>query len=213
MESGIIRLFVIEDHPVIVAGLKNQFRPKRDSIEVIGQASSVNEAIGAADPETFDVFILDLWLDHDKPEDGIARLRKAFQGKPIIIYTSETAIPWQKRMMQAGASAYVIKTAKRLEIKSAIIQVAEGMMVMPKALIYNDQRKMSFGVNHNGQRLTPNQMNIMKQVAAGLTIREIAIKNCTTESTVEKTLTLVRTMFNAKNTAELIGILKDGNIL
>ena len=55
-----IRLFTIEDHPVIVTGLKNLFRPSRDEIEITGAASNVDEAVLRADPETFDIILLDL---------------------------------------------------------------------------------------------------------------------------------------------------------
>jgi DNA-binding NarL/FixJ family response regulator len=213
MLSTVIRLFVIEDHPVVVAGIKNHFRSKRDNIEVTGNSSSVAQAIATADPGVFDLFILDLWLDHEKPEHGLSLLKQAFPGKPVIIYTSETSVSWQQRMMKAGAMAYITKSARRIEIKTAIELVAQGVMVMPKTLTYSSQRKLSLGLTHKRLRLTPNQVNIMKNVAEGLTLSQIAEKNGIAESTVEKTLMQIRGLFNAKNTAELVSILKDENII
>ena len=55
-----IRLFAIEDHPVIVTGLRNLFRPSRDEIEIIGSANNVDDAILHADAAAFDIFLLDL---------------------------------------------------------------------------------------------------------------------------------------------------------
>ena len=62
-----IRLFVIEDHPVIVTGLRNLFRPSRDEIEIVGSASNVDDAVIEADPDVFDIFLLDLWLPDSHP--------------------------------------------------------------------------------------------------------------------------------------------------
>ena len=82
-----IRLFVIEDHPVIVTGLKNTFRPSRDEIEVAGSASSVDEALLKADAMDFDIFLLDLWIPNAHPQLNVKRIKDNFKGKPIVIFT------------------------------------------------------------------------------------------------------------------------------
>ena len=61
--NSMIRLFVIEDHAtVIVSSFRFLFRPQRDGIHVAGFATTVDEAIANADPESFDLFILDLYI-------------------------------------------------------------------------------------------------------------------------------------------------------
>lgn len=208
-----IRVFIIEDHPVVVAGVRNQFRGTRDGIEVTGNASSVQEAIEKGKAETIDLFILDLWLGDHKPEEGLERLIGAFPGKPVIIYTSETAVSWQQRMIRAGAKAFILKSARRQEIKSAIEIVAHGGVITPKALEFQEQRRFAFGKTEGQKRLTPNQISIAKYLAAGLTLKEIADQTGSAKSTVDKTIQLMRSKFHAKTNAELISILKDENIL
>jgi DNA-binding NarL/FixJ family response regulator len=84
-----IRLFVIEDHPVIVTGLRNLFRPSRDEIEIVGSASSVDEAVSRAVSDTFDMILLDLWLPDSHPLLNVKKLKDHFHDKPIVIFTSE----------------------------------------------------------------------------------------------------------------------------
>ncbi|MEI6457155.1 MAG: response regulator, partial [bacterium] len=93
-----IRLFVIEDHPVIVTGLRNLFRPSRDGIEVAGSASGLAEALLKATPTGLDIFILDLWLGRSKPVENVRTLRAGFPGKPIVVYTSEISSAWRRKV-------------------------------------------------------------------------------------------------------------------
>jgi len=209
MVSDITRLFIVDDHPVVIAGIKNQFRPVRDQIDVTGSASSVEEVISNTIPETFDIFILDLWLDKANPEFGIIALREKFPDKPIIIYTSETSVHWQRRAMKIGVSAYVLKSAVPTEIKTIIRQVASGMIIFPTQVDIEDRKKLILGINGHAKKLTPNQLQLVAHIAGGLTLAEIATKNGTTHSTIEKTLNQVRKICNAKNNAELVSILKD----
>ena len=70
-----IRLFTIEDHPVIVTGLRNLFRPSRDEIEIVGSASSVDELIQKGIQEEFDIFLLDLWIPDSHPIQNVKKLK------------------------------------------------------------------------------------------------------------------------------------------
>ena len=93
-----IRLFTIEDHPVIITGLRNTFRPSRDGIEITGSASNVDEAILHANPATFDIFLLDLWIPGYQPLQNIRQLKEHFAEKPVVMFTSEDSSIWQRKM-------------------------------------------------------------------------------------------------------------------
>jgi len=85
-----IRLFIIEDHPVIVAGLKSMFRPLRDGIGITGSAENVDELLNSQiDPGTFDIIILDLWISAISPLENIRKLLQQLPSKPVVIYTTE----------------------------------------------------------------------------------------------------------------------------
>ena len=72
-----IRLYVIEDHSsIIVPGLKRLFYSSRDGINVAGASESVEAAILEADPDSFDIFIFDLWLKNKLPIQNIQELVK-----------------------------------------------------------------------------------------------------------------------------------------
>jgi len=79
-----IRLFVIEDHSLIVDGLRNRFRLSRDGIEISGSASSVTETIELAAQIEFDIIFLDLWLPGSERSTMFENSEKPFRTNPSL---------------------------------------------------------------------------------------------------------------------------------
>ena len=208
-----IRIFTIEDHPVIVTGLRNLFRPSRDEIEIIGSASCVDDAVAKADPETFDVFLLDLWLPNSHPLINVKKLKEHFSGKPIVIFTSEESSSWQRKMFEAGVMAYLLKSTSKFEIKSTLEKVIKGQIVFSGMVEPNYEKKLAAVLSGQKFFLTSNQQELVILLSSGLTQQQIADAKKTSVSTVEKTLKHIREKFDAKNNAELIKILLEKGII
>jgi DNA-binding NarL/FixJ family response regulator len=208
-----IRLFIIEDHPVIVTGLRNLFRPSRDEIEIIGSASNVDDAIARADPGAFDIFLLDLWLPNSHPLINVKRIKEHFQGKSIVIFTSEDSSSWQRKMFEAGVMAYLLKSTNKFEIKSTLEKVIKGQIVFSGLVEPNYEKKLASVLSGQKQYLTSNQQELVILLSSGLTQQQIADSKKTSVSTVEKTLKHVREKFGAKNNAELVKILLEKGVI
>jgi two-component system invasion response regulator UvrY len=208
-----IRLFTIEDHPVIVTGLRNTFRPSRDNIEITGSASNVDEAIASAIPETFDIFLLDLWIPGSQPLQNIRTLRQHFSGKPIVIFTSEDSTIWQRKMFEAGAMAYLLKSAEKTDIRQTLEKVSLGMTVFTGVVEPEQEQTFRAGFADPKYILTPNQKEYVILLSNGLTQPEIAREKSLSISTVEKTIKNIREKCGARNNAELIKILYEKGII
>jgi DNA-binding NarL/FixJ family response regulator len=208
-----IRLFVIEDHPVIVTGLKNLFRPSRDEIEITGNAFNVDDAVKRADPDTFDILLLDLWLPDAHPLLNVKKLKDGFQGKPIVIFTSEESSSWQRKMFEAGVMAYMLKSTNKFEIKLTLEKVIRGQIVFSGMVEPDYEKKLSTVLSGQKYHLTANQQELVILLSQGLTQQQIADKKLTSVSTVEKTLKHIRERCDAKNNAELVKILLEKGII
>ncbi len=208
-----IRLFVIEDHPVIVTGLKNLFRPSRDEIEITGSASNVDNAVNRTDGETFDIFLLDLWLPDAHPLMNVKKLKEKFPGKPIVIFTSEDSASWQRKMFEAGVMAYLLKSTNKAEIKSTLEKVMRGQIVFSGLVEPDYEKKLASVLSGKKYHLTPNLQELVILLSSGLTQQQIADAKKTSVSTVEKTLKHIREKCDAKNNAELIKILIEKGII
>jgi DNA-binding NarL/FixJ family response regulator len=208
-----IRIFVIEDHPVIITGIRNLFRPSRDDIEIVGSAMHPDEACAKANPAEFDIFMLDLWIPGAHPLQNVKKLREVFPGKPIVMFTSEESTLWQRKMFEAGAMAYLLKNAEKNEIKSTLEKVASGKTVFTGVIEPEVEPRFRAAFADAKYVLTPNQKELVIFLSNGLTQQQIADKKNTSVSTVEKTLSLLRDKCNARNNAELVKILLERGVI
>jgi DNA-binding NarL/FixJ family response regulator len=206
-----IRLYIIEDHPPIIAGLRNMFRSGRDNICIAGSAENMNEAITNAEQVMFDIFILDLWLPSGTPLDNVKLIKSKFPFKPVVVYTSEESSLWQRRMYKAGVAAYILKTMHRPDMKVILEKVAAGESIYPGSIKKDLQKKVYLNPEHKQFKLNSNQQNIISLLSKGYTYHKIAGEKKVSESTIEKTVKHIRELFDAKNNSELIRILSEEN--
>ena len=204
-----IRLFIIEDHPVIVSGLNMLFRNGNNGLDIIDSASHVSEAIKKADPAMFDLFLLDLWIPESNPADNVKQLRKHFPDKPIVIYTSEETAVWHRKMLNAGVKAYIVKTADVSEIRSTLELVASGKTVINGRAFPEEALSEYLSMLEGKFILSPIQLEMVYLLSKGLTQGEVADKTNSSLSKVEKMLKQIRESCGAKTNAELVRILME----
>lgn len=200
-----IRLFIIEDDTTaIVAAFKTFFRPGRDQITVTGCAASMEQALAEADPGTFDLIILDLWIPGSEPLDNIKKLKVRFPGKPVMIYTGEKRPSWKRRMINAGAMGYLTKDSARDEIRMAIIKVAAGEIYLTRVKAEDDSDFVAGLSEPETHQLTPVELEILEMLKTGFSLQQIADSLKTNLTNINRTLKYLRMKFHVKNNIELI---------
>ncbi|MDP4280682.1 MAG: response regulator transcription factor [Bacteroidota bacterium] len=205
-----IRVLVIEDHLVTISGLRNFFRPGRDKINIVSSSDSIKNAFQVK-PENFDVVLLDLWLPEGKPMENFLMLQEKFPEKPIIIFTSEHELNWQRKMFKAGAKGFINKKYDRHLMFDIIEKVMKGETVYtPEMIDYKSSRVINV-YNDPKFHLSEDQQNIIKYLLDGLTTNEIAEKISKSEDTVYKNLKNIRKNFQVKSNIELIKTLFQRN--
>ena len=120
-----IKVIVIDDHPLVQAGLKHVFADTTD-ITIADSAKNGEEALAALSNNTFDVAILDISMPG---KHGIEVLRDimARHGKlPVLFYTRFPAEHYAVRTLRAGAAGYLHKGADPDEIIAAVRALAGG---------------------------------------------------------------------------------------
>ncbi len=204
-----IRLFIIEDHPVIVSGLTSLFRKEEEGISISQSAINVAEALKHANPETFDLILLDLWIPNSNPVDNVKQLRRHFPDKPIVIYTSEETAVWHRKMLHTGVKAYIIKTADITEIRSTLGLVASGKTVINGRVFPEEALSEYLSMLEGKFILSPLQLEMVYLLSKGHTQSEISDKTNSSLSKVEKMLRQIRESCGAKTNAELVRILME----
>jgi DNA-binding NarL/FixJ family response regulator len=209
-----IRLYLIEDNAnIIVPGMRSHFRGDRDGIKVSGYSVSVAVALRDADPETFDIIVLDLWLPDSDPVQNVKKLSLQFPGKPIIIYTQDDDRVWRKKMLQAGVKAYLLKDCSRDDLKIAFKKVFAGETFICGNFKEEEQETIIKSINTGKMELTPVQQEMVDLLTKGLKREEIASKMSLSTAGVDKIFTRLRHKYTAKTNYELIRILMERGLI
>ena len=208
-----IRLHIIEDHPIIVDGIRQRLRHKQDGITLTGSSDTIEQFLKEANPETFDLIILDLWLPNRDPFENLKLIRQNFPMKPVVIFTQETNSYWIKVMMENGASAYLLKNAERREFNETLEKVFKGNTVMPVYSLDKTAPNANNTLLQQNYFLKPSERIIVVQLANGASLKSIAKNQTSTVSAIEKTLKKIRTNYNVSTNPELIRVLMEQKLI
>ena len=170
--DGPIRVLIVDDHEVVRRGLEG-ILSACDDLQVVGLASSGEEAICLADSVECDVVLLDLQMRGMHGLEVIPKLVKDGEDRPrIIVLTIHDDDEIVLRAVKSGASGYVLKNASADELIRAIRHVAAGGRhfdeVVVKAFLSDEQRAK------DRRLLTEHELEILRMVAAGATNRQVA---------------------------------------
>ncbi|MEW9682388.1 response regulator [Pseudomonas sp. TE50-2] len=164
------RAIIIDDHPVIRMAVKTVLQ--NSGYTVVGEASNGKEAIQLTRELMPDLLILDIGI----PEiDGLAVIQRLkLQGSltKTLVFTSQPAAVFSPRCMWAGAAGFVCKAGDLSEFSGALAAIKAGYSYFPNlplSSVINTPKEDS-GIN----RLTGREIEVLRQLAAGATNKEIA---------------------------------------
>jgi two-component system, NarL family, response regulator, fimbrial Z protein, FimZ len=208
----IIRIHIIEDDlEVILPGLKSMFRANRDMIDFAGASPTVEHAVNTVNPESVDIFFLDLYIPDTVPEVNIKLLKVTFPHIPIIIYSTEESSIWKRKAYLAGAKGYVTKKYGKKQIKQIIYEIASGGTAFYGLPDIHQDVLLQNVLKNQDVSLTTIEKEIILRLCKGMRIKETAKSLSISSSTVEKSLLVLRQRYKAITNLQLIQILKDCN--
>jgi DNA-binding NarL/FixJ family response regulator len=208
-----IKLFVIDDHPIVIDGLYKMVQKQPDNLAIIGYAKSVPEAVQSVRPSDFDLFILDLYLPDSQPHENVRSLKEKFPTKKIIIFSSEYSNMWVRAMKKQCVSGYLTKDLDDWQIISSIIQVYNGESIFPNSSLSDTaNNRKEIGLGH--MFADPCQDRIISLLMEGLSVKEISDIIGINAFKINYILKKIRLQFKVKNNVELISsILKQRSSL
>ena len=161
-----IRLLLVDDHPVLRAGLNSMLR-KQCGLKIVGSLHGGREALEVLANEAADVMLLDLRMPNMDGIDTLHALRKMVSPPRVVILSNFELDEEIYRAVEAGAMAYLGKDTSRDEIITAIKAVHAGKTHFPKRIEEGlEDRKQRHG-------LSAREVEILELLSRGLTNKTI----------------------------------------
>ncbi len=197
--DGSITLLIVDDHPVVCAGLTSMLGAHQE-FEVIGSAASGGEALAIIEESQPRIVLLDLRMPG---MDGISVLRalKRMSTPPrVIILTSFEKDEDIYRAIREGAHGYLVKDTTEAEMVAAILAVNSGKRYIPQEIAARLADRMI------RSDLTGRELQILELVARGATNKEVGRELNISDNTVRHHVNSIMEKLEVSDRTEAVAI-------
>lgn len=216
--KDIIKIMLVDDHQIVIDGLKSLLTEIKN-IVIVAEANNGKDAIDVLSKTTVDVVLMDIEMPVMNGLDSTKIITSRYPQTKVIALTtfSENAIV--KKMLNAGASGYILKNIKTETLLEAIITVHSGekyfsseislVLLKPSTEEIILPKKQNSSVN----LLTSREIEILKLIAEGLSNSETAEKLFISPKTVKAHRENIMKKLDLHNVVELVRCAIDNGLI
>jgi DNA-binding NarL/FixJ family response regulator len=197
-----IRVFIVDDHPVVIEGIHSLLQNEKD-MEWAGHAMNAQSCMGFFVSNTANVVLMDVSMPDMSGIELCAAMKAKYPGIFILGLSTFNQGLYIKKMMENGASGYILKNSSKQELIRAIHSIYEG------GIFFNGEVGDALTAYQRSSMvelsmLTRREKEILELVAEGYTNAQIAEKIFLSVFTVDSHRKNLMAKLNVKNTASLI---------
>ncbi len=195
-----ISVFIVDDHYMVIEGI-NALLQNEFELELCGHATNITSCMAFLSNRLPDVILMDISLGNESGIDLCKVVRKKYPSVYIIGLSTFNQQSFIQRMMENGASGYVLKNATKQELVDAIKTAARGRDYLSQEAVATLRSSAQADIV-----LTRREKEVLELIANGLTNNEIAHSLFISNTTVDSHRSHLLLKLHAKNTAELVKI-------
>lgn len=193
-----VKVFIVDDHYMVIEGIRSLLQHEK-SVELIGHAMTAESCIAFLKFHQPDVILMDISLPDKNGIELCREVKEKYPGIFILGLSTFNQQSFVQKMIDNGASGYVLKNASGKELLEAIRTVSKGKIFMSFEVEQILKTKPDSEIV-----ITRREMEVLSLISEGMTNNEIAQKLFVSITTVDTHRKNLLEKFSAKNTAELV---------
>jgi DNA-binding NarL/FixJ family response regulator len=198
------RIFIVDDHVLILEGLKKILREEADMI-VAGEASNAVETFERIGKADCDILVLDLGLQDRSGLDVLKEVKVRFPRLRVLILSMFPEEAFALRALKAGADGYLTKESAATELVAALRKIADGRKYLSDALSQKLADSLSGDVGQAPhESLSDREFQIFQMIGSGKTVTNIAAELNVSVSTVNTHRLHILDKMGMRTNAELM---------
>ncbi|UCE78456.1 MAG: response regulator transcription factor [Nitrospiraceae bacterium] len=196
-------ILIADDHSIVREGLKQVLVDTPDMV-VTDEAKDGNEALCKALGSDFDVVVLDISMPGKNGLEVLREIKSHKPKLPVLILSVYPEDQYALRVLKAGAAGYLSKESAPDELIDALEKVANGTKYISSAVLEEITDTLDINTERPvHERLSDREFQVLRMIASGRTIREIAEELGINIKTVSTYRVRILEKMRIKNNAEL----------
>ncbi|MGZ8500701.1 MAG: response regulator [Candidatus Binatia bacterium] len=195
------KVLLADDHAMVVEGLAALLKERFELVGTVGDGSALIDAARKLRP---DVIIADMTMPVLSGLEALRRLKAAKSAAKVIILTMHPDAELATEAFRAGASGYVLKVSAGEELVTAIEEVVQGRMYLTPLITKDIISRLTEPAPKPAVKLSPRQLEVLRFIAEGRRMKEIAAILDLSTRTVETHKYEMMRSLGVESTAELV---------
>lgn len=195
-------LAIVDDHPIVIEGLIGLLSKKKE-LEIVGTFTNGQDFIRFLEHNEVHIVLLDIFLPDGNGMDLCRQIKTISPKTMVLALSNHEQRGAIMKMLQNGASGYLLKNATVDELTTCINEALNGQIVFSLAVKEIIARPELDGFREFA-KLTSREKEVLKLIASGITTIDIASQLFLSKFTIESHRKNLLQKFKAKNMAELI---------
>ncbi len=210
-----IKVIIADDHTIFRSGL-NMLLSSEPDINVIGEAEDGQSAIQLAKELNPDVILMDIGMPGLNGIEATEQIKLETPDINILVLTMHRSDEYFFKVLEAGASGYILKGAETSELINAVRSVAKGEVFLYPSMagrLVKEYLSQSAASEISSAKLTKREREILQLIAEGFTNKEIAEKLVLSPSTVHSHRTNLLHKLNLNSRHELVQYAREHGLM
>ena len=205
--EGMIRVLIVDDHPVLRQGLMQVIDDEPDMV-VCGEAEDADAALEELESAKPDLAVVDLSLNGRSGLELVHDMKARRPSTAVLVYSMYDEALYAERAIRAGASGYVMKRESIDEVLAAIRQITRGHVYLSPAastrMVHRAVDGRAVCPRSALHELSDRELEIFHLLGQGLSARQISEKLYRSIKTVESHRENIKSKLGVKTSGELL---------